>query len=172
MSLVVLNLLCGYKTETTKSIGGGVGVGWPGCGPFGARCFSLRQTQPWFTLKSGTDKSPADIVFLACASAMVIDSFSPPPYSPGQPCWLFCQLQPACAWWGWSLLLHTAGARLAWPNCYLADMLPLSLGRPFQSTNNTGEFRLIGSASLRQRGKKGFLKVKGLRRKVSKVVST
>lgn len=37
MSLVVLNLLCGYKTETTKSIGGGVGVGWPGCGPFGAK---------------------------------------------------------------------------------------------------------------------------------------
>lgn len=54
----------------------------------------------------------------------------------------------------------------------LANMLPLGLGRPFQSTNNAGEFRLIGSASLRQRGKKGFLKAKGLREKVSKVVST
>lgn len=94
MSLVGLNLLCRYKTETTKSIGGGVGVGWPGCGPFGARCFSLRQTQPWFTLKSETDQSPADIVFLACASAMVIDSFSPPPSTQANPagCFVSCNL--------------------------------------------------------------------------------
>lgn len=40
----------------------------------------------------------------------------------------------------------------------LVDMLPLGLGRPFQSTNNTGEFRLMGSVSLRQSGEGSSLK--------------
>lgn len=49
-----------------------------------------------------------------------------------------------------------------------AATLPPGLGRPFQSTNNTGEFKLTHSTFPEAKGRKGFLKGKGLRGKMSK----
>lgn len=76
---------------------------------------------------------------------MLIDSLSPPGPQLSRPGSLFCQLP------------------LASPHQGSAATLPLGPGRPFESANNTGEFRLIGSASLRQREKR-FLKRKRIKR--------
>lgn len=133
----------------------GLGVEWSACGPSGARCCILRQTQPWFTLKSWNWQ-----IFRYCVSCLCFfdgdwqllpSSLQPRPALLAVFSAVTCLLVPgkveACC----STLREPALPGLT---AALADMLPQGLGRPFQSTNNTGEFRLIGSASLRQRGKK------------------
>ena len=80
---------------------------------------------------------------------MLIDSLSP--HAPQlQQAWLAVLSAAACLDWQ----LHTAGARPACLTVALAATLPLGLGRPFQSANNTGEFKLIGSAFPKANGKK------------------
>lgn len=101
---------------------------------------------------------------------MLIDSLSPLAPQLQWPGWLFCQLLSA---WAWrpacqDQRLHTTGARRPYLTSAQAATLPPGLGRPFQSANNTGEFKLIQSAFPEANGRKGFLKGKGLREEVSK----
>lgn len=88
---------------------------------------------------------------------MLIDSLSPLA-SQFQQAWLAVLSAAAClglaavACQDWRL--HTAGARTPASLLLWLTLCLRGLGRPFQPANNTGEFKLIGSASLRQKAKK------------------
>lgn len=123
-------------------------------------CLGGTHTQAWgprWIWSFQTQKTPSCIVFPACTSVMLMDRLSPlAPMLWARPGGLFCQLWPAWAWGGQGLSAslqdpHRGSLAHLGLTAAPADSLPLGPVRP-----NTGEFRLMGSASLRWRGKRLF----------------
>lgn len=128
---------------------------------------SVSGNQPWFTLKPGNWQGSIRYyipwLYFCDADWQPLPSCSSAPAA-----WLAVLSAAPCLGLAASLSGLEASHHRSPPRLAQAATLPPGLGRPFQSANNTGEFKLIHSAFPEAKGRKGFLKRKGLRGEVSK----